>query len=448
MDNTKLIAIVLVVVVVVGGIGAVVFLNNGSDDGGSDTDDSVWKDHKVPIFGNANNDTVIDSKDVETIQKICDGEFAAKDYPLADADHNGTVDAADIAVVNKIINDESTKVYFYDQENVVLSVNYPLKNVCPINADMTSLIIFFGGASKVAGYVCGNYPSVLAPVKDAVLLNSGRQLKDDGYTNAIQLSSDLESQGGIGAWIVDRNTALDTHYDDIVASGVPIINIRCTDPVLSNQGALLLGTLMGGEVQKNCYNYYKDCTIRVSQLNEMLDSIADEDRMRFISMTMVRYIAGDESQYDSFGRTAGGISATDLSGDGSTKLEAPEKIVTYDDKTDFFLNCATMDLVKVPAAKYFEHKSVKYLNLSSHFDDDTMVFINMSLPLPCRVAYAAAIMYPDVVSLEFADTFLKETIDKYLPYLNEAQPDGDCDIHEDLTTFLVYSDYTAEKAAA
>ena len=442
MDNTKLVVIALVAVLLIGG-GAIALTNSGHDDE-NDPDDS-WRNYQVPIFGNANNDTVIDDDDIDTIKKVSLGILESKDYPFADADRNGSVDDKDVEVVKKIIAGENTDVYFYDQDSDVVKISYPLKNICTINTDMTSLVAFFGGASKIAGYVSSpsKYPVTFKLVEDKVLLNTGRQLKDDGYVNAINLNTELKDEGGIGAWVVDRDNAFLDKYDDVVASGVPIIHIRCTDPTLSNQGALLLGTLMGGDVQETCHSYYKDCTKKLTELDALLDSVPDNKKKTFVAMTMVKYIAGDESQYDSFGRNAGGISVTDIKEDDSKKLETKEAITEYDTSANYLLNCATMDLVKVPAAKYFEHKNIGYLDKSVHFDDDTLVFINMSIPLPCRVVYAAAVMYPDVVSMEFADAFFQDIVDKYLPFLG-----ADFDVTEDISTVIVYSDYAAEKAAA
>ena len=76
--NAKIIAIVAVVVIVAGGAGAFMVLNNGN---GAKNVERV--DTALAVYGNANNDTVINNNDVTLIQEIIDGKKVLKDYPFA-----------------------------------------------------------------------------------------------------------------------------------------------------------------------------------------------------------------------------------------------------------------------------------------------------------------------------------------------------------------------------
>ena len=67
MNNKILIAVVAAVVVIGGVVAVAIVLNNG---GGSKSDDTQhpiddYAAYKALVFGNANGDTVIDSKDVD-----------------------------------------------------------------------------------------------------------------------------------------------------------------------------------------------------------------------------------------------------------------------------------------------------------------------------------------------------------------------------------------------
>ncbi len=65
--NNKIMAMVVVAIIVVAGVGAYYVLSdNGNDDGGIDL---VSSGNYLKIFGNANGDDILDSKDVEIIQR-------------------------------------------------------------------------------------------------------------------------------------------------------------------------------------------------------------------------------------------------------------------------------------------------------------------------------------------------------------------------------------------
>ena len=97
--NAKIIAIVAVVVIVAGGAGAFMVLNNGN---GAKNVERV--DTALAVYGNANNDTVINNNDVTLIQEIIDGKKVLKDYPFADANNDSKVDSTDIDTVKNIID--------------------------------------------------------------------------------------------------------------------------------------------------------------------------------------------------------------------------------------------------------------------------------------------------------------------------------------------------------
>ena len=75
--NNKIMAMVVVAIIVVAGVGAYYVLSdNGNDDGGIDL---VSSGNYLKIFGNANGDDILDSKDVEIIQSYVDGNIDSSD---------------------------------------------------------------------------------------------------------------------------------------------------------------------------------------------------------------------------------------------------------------------------------------------------------------------------------------------------------------------------------
>ncbi|MGN0137250.1 MAG: hypothetical protein ACI381_01380, partial [Candidatus Methanomethylophilaceae archaeon] len=83
--------------------------------------------------------------------------------------------------------------------------------------------------------------------------------------------------------------------------------------------------------------------------------------------------------------------------------------------------------------------TIGYVENSKWFEG--MVFINCSMPVTCRVLYAASVLYPELIDESYADSILQKIVDEFLPYLHDTQEDGHFDVTKDMTTTVTYQDY-------
>ena len=450
-SNVTVIAIVLVAVVVVAA-AAVFMLNNGNGQGG---DDDLDKGN-LPVFGNANGDEAVDSKDVELLNKMIDEKIPIDQYPFSDANRDGVIDSKDIEIVNKLIKGEKTQVTFVDQYDLIKSnyryvtIDYPLKDVVTQNADMLLLTMLIDGDDQVAGYVANidNYPNEFYKVThngvSKQVGSTARFIAAADWEGIKNLDVELQEKGSrIGAIIVHSDAALGDYKDDIEAAQIPIIYLRCTDPIYSLDAATLLGFLFGPDYAKKAVSFSDDCRKTIIDVQKKVSKMPDSDRKHFISLTMKIYVAENQSQYTNIGLQAGGIEESGLEGNSSQKLQDVEAITKYNNKIDNMLNCSTQDCAWVEPEDLWELTDMRYLEKSTHFED--MVWINMSMPVPCRVMYAAAIFYPDIISRANADSYLQTTVDKYMSYLDKTVSDGDFDVKKDMFTIITYQDYLDSK---
>ena len=440
MDN-KIIAVAVVAVVVVAAVGAFVLLGNGGDDSASSVEGELY------IYGNANGDGEINNKDVELLEKIKSGDEKLSDHPLADADGDKKITDKDIEIVKKIIAGEKTTVRILDQYDDVVTVDYPLRNVVALNSDMITMLTPIGGTDFVAGYVCSaSYPVIQTKLTsriDAVRLCDGRQLTADGWSAFTKLDASLQSKGQeIGAVLIMNDEALTDYKDDIQAAKIPIIHVRCTDPILSLDAALLFGNLFGGEYKDIAENFVTDSHNVLNEITKKIEGI--KDKTPFIAMNMINYIAQEDSQYTMFGKIAGGKNVSGTTGTSSDPLKTVDAITIYDGKIKTILNYTTKDCVNADPAVMWEHKNIKYISNSASFKD--MVFINTSMPTTCRVAYTATILYPDLFDKAWADDIFQSFVDKYMSYLDDTQDDKDFDVTKDMMTICTYQDYQKSKA--
>ena len=451
------VAIIIAVVAVVAVAGAGVFiLANGNSGGGDKIEKSA-----LPVFGNANDDSTVDTKDIDLINEIIskngdddpNNDIDWKnEHPFADSNRDGNVDEKDIEIVQKLIAGESTKVTFVDQYDLVkdkyryVTLDYPLKDVVTQNADMLLLTMMIDADDKVAGYVANveKYPNQFYKVKNngysQQVGTTARYIGASDWEGIKNLDVSLHAKGSeIGAILVHSDSALGDYKDDIEASGIPLVYLRCTDPIYSIDAAALLGFLLGPSYFEKASVYVEDCLKTIQSVNNKLNDIKDEDRKRFISLCMICYIGESDSQYTNIGTQAGGKEMSGLEGNTSVKLQDVEAITKYNDKIDYMLNCSTQDCVKITPDVLWEDNDVRYMEKSTHFHD--MVWINMSMPVPCRVMYVASLFYPNIISHNEADIFFQKMVDKHMSYLDNTVADKDFDIRDDMFTMITYQDY-------
>lgn len=440
-----MIILVVAVVAIVAAAGAVVMMGS---QGGND-----YKNLEVtslPVYGNANEDYTIDQKDIDLINKSIGSDV--KEHPYADADGDGQITAKDANVVQKMINGEKTKVRFIDQyvydtgDIHIVEVDYPLENVVTVNPDMLQLTFMFDGDEKVIGYVANkdSYGQTFYKADhNGFTRNIGtspRMITQSEWEALKNLDVELYGKGqGIGAILAYNDAALGDYKDDISVAGIPVIFIRCTDPLYSIDATMLLGFLFGPDYFQKALNYANDSRQAIVDVSDKIAKLSEEDRTKFIALCMWKYISQHDSQYTKIGLQAGGTDVANLEGNGSTPLNDVEAVTIYNGKIDYILNCRTCDCIKVDAVTLWEDSRLDILKKSSEYEN--MFFLNMSMPTPCRVMYTAAMFYPDIVSMNDAHRYFQTIVDKYLSYLNDTVADGDFNVVQDMTTVCTYQDY-------
>ena len=445
MQSNKVVIIAAVAVIAVAAIGAFFLINNG---GGGDYENLEVT--SLPVYGNANEDYTIDQKDLDLINKLIDTDV--KEHPYADANGDGKITSEDAAIVEKLIKGDKTTVRFIDQyvydtsEIHIVELEYPLGNVITINPDMLQLTFMFDGDEKVIGYIANqdSYKNTFLKAEKngftRCLGTSARQIGQSEWEAIKDLDAELYQKGeGIGAILAYNDAALSDYKDDIEAAGIPVIYIRCTDPVYSIDASMLIGFLLGPDYSKKALNYANDSRKAIVDVTEKVAELTENERTKFIALCMWKYISQHDSQYTKIGLQAGGYDVANLEGNGSTPLNDVEAITIYNGKISYIMNCRTCDSKVVDPISLWEDSRIDILKKSSEFKN--MFFLNMSMPTPCRVMYTAAMFYPEIISMNDAHRYFQTIVDKYLSYLNDTVADGDFNVVQDMTTICTYQDY-------
>ncbi len=140
LSKNTMIIIVAVAVIAIVAVAAVLLINNGGNQGGSDNGARVGEiisqanfpdtDSRLWVYGNANEDDVLDNNDVTALENMVKG--SVRHTQLADANADGKIDSNDVDYLKKILAaTESTKldVYYIDNYFKVAQVSWPVKTI-------------------------------------------------------------------------------------------------------------------------------------------------------------------------------------------------------------------------------------------------------------------------------------------------------------------------------
>ena len=451
----KIGAIVAVIIVVVA--ACAVLLNSG-DDGKNDSEAKI--ESSLMIRGNANNDYTIDSKDMEIVKDVKSGAKSLDDYPLADVNGDGEITQNDIDILQNMIDRKAGKVYVVTLDRlgneVNVSIDYPLRNVVVYATNMELPVVYSGGGQYVAGYFTKSYENAESAIsKSAVdLKGTSRQISDSAWASFTKLDADIE--GGVGALLVDYSgikQITEARDADLKAAGIPMLSYESADSVIESATVLTLAYLFGTETEKTGQQFAQLRDRVVSEIDDKLSAVGDDDRKTFIAFTMYISVSGPDSSFASTAVTAHGRPYSEVNADfaekykkNTTSMDSVEALSNYKD-VGVLINVRSIDWVSdVNAAKdvvleTWDHVNKSSIPSSDYFKgfEDRLTYINNLLPGPAKLAYTAAALYGEYFSFEWADGILQECIDMGLEPLKGYTIDQ-------LVPYFDYAKYQACKA--
>ena len=477
MASKTITVIAIVAVVAVAGVAAI-FLLGGMGGGSSERVDTA-----LPVYGNANNDTSIDSKDVDLITEMLQENSTKKlkDYPFADTNADGELTEADLNMVKAIIDKTATKVNIEclnaAGSPVAVEVSYPMKNMVVIGTNMVPVAINSGAVSSkavVAWYEGStSYTNVETPMKDVTSLGkSGRSAISDAlWKNFTDLDAKLKTETGIGiqGFFVDHSLGKaisDKIREDLKTAGIPEIRLSVADPYIDISVTMMIGFLAGGETEKTAKNYAEKSFDVLTSIKSKLSKLADADKKTYIGVTMSNYICQNESTFATIGSYVSGIPYYTVNKDFADLYEGTSSSVmnSFEALSNFAIKSKLGDQRGIEVI--FSNRSTDFIvedrdalvisewekvvtggakgSTMNYFKDldcyDQLWYINNLLPGACKLAYAASCLYPSLYSAADADNVAKEFA-KFCPTMNGATPEnsGFC---------YGYEQYQAAKAKA
>lgn len=446
MNNRNIIVLIVVVLIVA---AAGMFLLAGDDEDEHKDYSEIDVSTSLAVYGNANEDALINDYDVDILNDIINGKKSMSDYPLADANRDGRITQEDVDIVKKLMNHEPCEVYAVCLDNsnnqTAVKVNYPLDNIVVCDSNMKATVLYVNGAEHVAGFFKVNYPNLEAPLVEAST-NLGDSLST-GWSNFTALDAKLASEGGVQAFMTSSSTsglALEQQYvDDLNDASIPFLVFATTDVKDEISVSLLLGFLFGEDNEVVAQRYAEESWKVLNRIESTTGKLSDSQKATAISITMGMYVSKNSSyNYDTI-RAAGGLPYFEVNSDfkaafdvnKSTRITTGETLINYDD-ADCLVSIRSIDSKSSDLNATIVSTWDKYYTYFNDLDDyQSLIYVNNLLPGAIKLAYIFEYMYPDLIGSGYGDSVFA-TIAGISSYLDGCTT-------ENTATAFSYAEYKA-----
>ena len=289
----KIVAVCVVIIMIAAAVGGIIALNEL----GKSTKYTNISDVKLQILGNANEDDIIDQRDIDLINEVISGEKIKGDY--TDANNDGVIDSKDIDQVNKIINREKTILHYMNCDGIIASVHTPANKIVVAYSNNAEMVRVLGASDMVVAVddQIKNYPNYLAEFKDTPSVGS-RYTMD--VETILELNPDIVFTGTTQWYSPDLE-------ENLNAKGVTIDVVRLPswEYNLVAAGILTLGYIIGH--QDEAYEYLEWQNNLNDMIEDRLKSIPDSERINVFVHRNATTTVGVGSGYSEVVELAGGI---------------------------------------------------------------------------------------------------------------------------------------------
>ena len=439
MDSKIIAVIAVVAVVAAGGAAAFVFLGNNSS--GSDPL-AYFNDAGLKVLGNENGDNVIDSSDYSAIETLVNEKASVSDHPLADANHDGKLDEADLEVVNKIINKETVAIWhinFHDTDSNGTMDKELVSTTIPVTSTImtgsannfmlfTLLGITPGTVVKGACYSSTNDAFLYGKTANGgngfldknVVKNLGTKSYEIEFENGTIGSSDTIQSEDVTCLVTDWNRIYIPNESAFEKAHVDVVRITAAsfDKSDYTHSIALLGLIFNVSENANSLITLYDNTAKT--INDAIATLPAEKVKKVVASSTTAAVSSGESDYTAACIAAGGKFALEgYNFGGSSVIYVSDNLGIFDTRQYNIDN-----IVHIRTGISYDKKTNVAANWAEYANGMSLwekaytgqVLVSGSIPVPCRVAYIAYALYHDdldTLSKTWADELLSAFEAKY-----------------------------------
>jgi iron complex transport system substrate-binding protein len=227
------------------------------------------------IYGNANEDDVLDMRDVTYIKLVIFGKKPATTF--ADANNDGKISMLDIGQTKLIILGKEKKLTLVDQADRTVTVPRPIERVVAASNDGVIIPVQLGAADKIVGMNYGAHKYAKAYPSYYPLPDAAPELKDIpnvGTTSDLNMEVIVSLKPNV---IFTRSYIADLPDKMQETTGIPVVCI-CTSQLDADIGVAyrVAGKVLGKEERAEELISYANEKIR--EVTEVTSEIPDSEK--------------------------------------------------------------------------------------------------------------------------------------------------------------------------
>ena len=409
MDRKIALAIIAVAVVVIAAAAVLLAGNSDEKDGIESSDIPSGKDTRLTILGNADLDDDLDDYDVRMIEAVIENEGTVGQYPYADANNDGVIDAQDVEFVKKLVSKDKMVIYYYNVDGEIASVHYPLTGsiIATYNKTLEASRTL-GLSDQVVGTddMTYDWPTYFPEFQS--LPSIGNRMSP-----SVEKILDIDPDAylcGTKKWFGA------TLESDLAGTGIDVVRLPTWEEGQVLSGMLTLGFITQHESQAQKYLDWAEGILE--KVDKVVDKIAEKDRPTVLVLDANNYLSTKKAgsgQYEN-SIAAGGYNIVKDIGSTEeyyTKLSM-EWILKKDPQYIVFSQGSTAYQWSDAELKAKYDALAEEFKLSSAYVDGNMHIINLEVFIgpsyPISVMYMAKWFYPE----EFEDVDVSSLLQEYI----------------------------------
>ena len=432
MDKKTIFAIVAAVIIVAAA-AVVVVINSGDKEVLRNSNNL---DGRLTVFGNANNDDFLDSRDVQFVKDVIAGTETPIYYScmktyggdiiqrsFCDANVDGKIDQADVDMIQRMVDrQENMVVYFFDVDSVIGSCTYPLTtSAVGYKSNYEALLVL--GEADLCMYSCdqvgnnGSYAKWYTAFADAECYGS-------------RFTPDYEVfVGNEPSYILSGTRAwFDANMEERCAPmGIDVVRLPFYEDNWTVPAIITLGYLTAHEDE--AYAYAEKCDKVYQTISDAVKDIPDSERPLVFASYAGNSISGMHGGVHELVTLAGGLTPIDKGySKGSIDAEGvmtmdPDWIILdqsgpYYGFLETFTDTEDTHYKEAYALYNTDKKFINAIYLADAYDEGNVLFLQqgiyMGVPSYIACAYVANHIWGDMFDFD-VDAMLKDYVESYHP---------------------------------
>lgn len=404
--NSKIIIAAIAVIAIVAVVAAFVVGSDNDDDNGKVVSGN---ETRLTVLGNADLDDDIDQNDISAIEKIIDLGGTVAEYPYADANNDSVINQDDVDFVKKMISKDKMRIWYYNVDNEIASVSYPLTGTIIATYNKTlEACRTLGLSSQVIGTddMTFDWPTYFPEFQS--LPSVGNRMTPN-VEKILEISPDAYLCG-TKQWFGA------TLESDLAGKGIDILRIPTWEEGKVLSGMITLGFITNHETQASKYIDWAEGIL--DKVSSVVDAKSESERPSVIVLDANNYLSTKKSgsgQYEN-SVTAGGYNIVkNISSDESYyKTLTMEWILSKDPQYIIFSQGSTKYQWSDSELQAKYDSLAEDFKLSSAYQNGNMHILNLEIFIgpsyPISVMYMAKWFYPE----EFADVNVESLLQEYI----------------------------------